>query len=405
MDLTCFCQGFHRSLSTLSLVPLHPFSCGMKSGFVIVLSLGTSSSWREVLALTGWWNPGVTGEHNIKRRSSLVRKSDGSKKWQNQRDEDCFNISKSSLNKEFDFEKNLALFDKRAVFEEIDAAAREAGGEAPTRLVDSNRRTKYRHDENILETTSPEVEQIILPSGTEKHYVTDTGLLVPCLGLDMREKLIKLATECGLSTERLLDMFGRAASEMVLQLLGGCHRLNPQNQHQQPKVVILCGPHHQGTQGITTGRHLVNHGVEVTLLISPVPCGMSQHQELNLYRLSGGREASEVSELPQDVDLVVGAMDGHNALSLAVDRALPRWAQACAAPALVLDPPPLPRLTIARPKWCLVPILPFPYAEDLSIYLCDLGIPRDVFQRLGIQYRSPFGSKFLIPLYKISKAS
>ncbi|UYV82605.1 hypothetical protein LAZ67_22000099 [Cordylochernes scorpioides] len=51
VDLTCFCQGFHRSLGTLSLVPLRPFSCGVKSGCVVVSSIGTSSSSREVLAL------------------------------------------------------------------------------------------------------------------------------------------------------------------------------------------------------------------------------------------------------------------------------------------------------------------------------------------------------------------
>ncbi|UYV61175.1 hypothetical protein LAZ67_1003712 [Cordylochernes scorpioides] len=60
MDLTCFCQGFHRSLGTLSLVPLRPFSCGVKSGFVVVSSIGTSSSSREVLALAQRWNPGVS---------------------------------------------------------------------------------------------------------------------------------------------------------------------------------------------------------------------------------------------------------------------------------------------------------------------------------------------------------
>ncbi|UYV84843.1 hypothetical protein LAZ67_X003679 [Cordylochernes scorpioides] len=60
MDLTCICQGFHRSLGTLSLVPLRPFSSGVKSGFVVVSSIGTSSSSREVLALTRRWNPGAS---------------------------------------------------------------------------------------------------------------------------------------------------------------------------------------------------------------------------------------------------------------------------------------------------------------------------------------------------------
>ncbi|UYV61741.1 hypothetical protein LAZ67_1006243 [Cordylochernes scorpioides] len=31
VDLTCFCQGFHRSLGTFYLVPWRPFSCGVKS--------------------------------------------------------------------------------------------------------------------------------------------------------------------------------------------------------------------------------------------------------------------------------------------------------------------------------------------------------------------------------------
>ncbi|UYV76152.1 hypothetical protein LAZ67_13002872 [Cordylochernes scorpioides] len=60
VDLTCFCQGYHRSLGTLSLIPLRPFSCGVKSGFVVVSSIGTSSSSREVLALARRWNPGVS---------------------------------------------------------------------------------------------------------------------------------------------------------------------------------------------------------------------------------------------------------------------------------------------------------------------------------------------------------
>ncbi|UYV67488.1 hypothetical protein LAZ67_5000882 [Cordylochernes scorpioides] len=60
VDLTCFYQGFHRSLGTLSLVPLRPFSCGVKSGFVVVSSIGASSSSREVLALARRWNPDVS---------------------------------------------------------------------------------------------------------------------------------------------------------------------------------------------------------------------------------------------------------------------------------------------------------------------------------------------------------
>ncbi|UYV78714.1 K02A2.6-like [Cordylochernes scorpioides] len=57
MGLTYFCQEFSQSLGILSLVPLRPFSYSAKSGFVVISSIVTSSSWREVLALTLRWNP------------------------------------------------------------------------------------------------------------------------------------------------------------------------------------------------------------------------------------------------------------------------------------------------------------------------------------------------------------
>jgi len=44
-------------------------------------------------------------------------------------------------------------------------------------------------------------------------------------------------------------------------------RLNPRNTHQMPSVVVLCGPHRQGAQGISCARHLANKGVNVTVFL------------------------------------------------------------------------------------------------------------------------------------------
>lgn len=51
------------------------------------------------------------------------------------------------------------------------------------------------------------------------------------------------ADKFGLTWERRMELMGRAATEISLQLLGGGHRLNPRNTHQSPSVVILAGPH------------------------------------------------------------------------------------------------------------------------------------------------------------------
>ena len=78
-----------------------------------------------------------------------------------QRNEDCFGseiFHREDFTQEFDFEKNLALFDKRLVFEEISASNQPD----VIRLVDINRRKttpvpafegsepKYRNDQVIF---------------------------------------------------------------------------------------------------------------------------------------------------------------------------------------------------------------------------------------------------------------
>ena len=72
-------------------------------------------------------------------------------------------------------------------------------------------------------------------------------------------------------------------------------RLTPKNVHQRPTVALLCGPHVQGAQGISCGRHLANHEVEVILflpnfvkMLDPVTT------ELALYSRTGGTQVSSI---------------------------------------------------------------------------------------------------------------
>lgn len=67
------------------------------------------------------------------------------------RDKECFGgaSDEASLQEDFDFEKNLELFNKEKVFAEINRAN---AGENVIRLADCNIRKdkKYRHDENVI---------------------------------------------------------------------------------------------------------------------------------------------------------------------------------------------------------------------------------------------------------------
>lgn len=109
-------------------------------------------------------------------KKKITKRSD-SKKWQKERDDACFNapVDSDLLDTEFDFEKNLALFDKQKIFDEIDALSKSDH----VKLVDCNKRgssAKYRHDENVLSGFVSLPRQISVPCKAEKEYVTGKNL-------------------------------------------------------------------------------------------------------------------------------------------------------------------------------------------------------------------------------------
>ena len=153
------------------------------------------------------------------------RKLPSPRKIQGQRrqgKEDCFTapVDDGFLD-EFDFEKNLALFDKEAVFEEIE----NQGG---SRRIPNERQqpAKYRCDENVLQSKPIVLRQIKGCKDSTKEYVTDLGLVVPSVSYAVRSQLLAAAVKAGMSMQRQLEMVGRSAAEMTMQLLGGSHRLD-----------------------------------------------------------------------------------------------------------------------------------------------------------------------------------
>jgi len=48
------------------------------------------------------------------------------------------------------------------------------------------------------------------------------------------------AEKAGLSLQRQIDILARGASDLAITLLGGARRLTPANNHQWPKIAIIC---------------------------------------------------------------------------------------------------------------------------------------------------------------------
>ncbi|KAK4300386.1 hypothetical protein Pmani_027414 [Petrolisthes manimaculis] len=330
------------------------------------------------------------------------------------RDETTFGtpIDEDILTTEFDFEKNLALFDKQAVIEEIQSLKPDV-----VRQADRYTEKKYRCDENVLPSKQPAKRQIIVPTSgaAEVIYANDSGLLVPSVNSELRAALLSTANQHGLTNSRQLEIIGRAATEIILSLSGGSHRLEPGNSHQPPIIVVLCGCHMQGAAGVNAARQLESHGVQTIVVTPPTtsspPLPLLLTHELQLYTLTNGRTTPDSRGLPTTIDLIVDARLDHSGKGgeggvihpwLASTTA---WATTSRAPILALDPPSdLAAIPSTQPplpaRVLLCPSLPLAYTPARGkVYLMNLPIPQQTFTAVGIKYVSPFGAKLVVPLH------
>jgi len=193
-----------------------------------------------------------------------------------------------------------------------------------------------------------------------------------------------------------VELLGRAGAELTLQLLGGSHRLNPNNAHQWPTVVVLCGPHRSGAAGINCARQLSSHGVKTIVFLENAE-DVFLLQELSLYRLTENKVETKVKNLPSVVDLILVALCDEGSPRMITPIA--RWANSNRAPVLAIEPPASGTPGILS-KFSLLGALPLSHSVDNGrLYLCNLALPDKVYIDVGITYKSPFGPKFVIPLH------
>lgn len=89
------------------------------------------------------------------------------------RDDECFGADMDEgMDTDFDFEANLALFDKAAVFSQIDGTDCNGARSRGTPGGERGTPTRYRHDENILEVKPVVYRQITVPQHGGKEYCT-----------------------------------------------------------------------------------------------------------------------------------------------------------------------------------------------------------------------------------------
>ncbi|XP_053614757.1 enhancer of mRNA-decapping protein 3 isoform X1 [Plodia interpunctella] len=310
------------------------------------------------------------------------------------RNEACFGGDAAAALDDFDFEGNLALFDKRALWEQMRHShkpdllrqADEMGG-------------KFRHDENVLGGTATARRSIRVPDALRGplDYVTDDGLVVPSLTGAARRRLWELVWRAGMGPSAA-TLLARACADVALRLAGGGRRLDPSNAHQTPVVVALAGVNNVGAVGATAARILAAHGARAALWSRDVHAHAHAHA-------AGVSVLASLDLLPSP-DVVLLALhddqDQDTEESPAVSAAL-RWARGARAALVALEP---------RGAGCGVPcraavsaLLPPALAPELGrVYLANVAPPLAAFAELRIAYRPPFGASAVLALHAADAA-
>lgn len=315
------------------------------------------------------------------------------------RNEACFgDAADPALHDDFDFEGNLALFNKRALWEQI------RNSHKPDVVRHADDAGKFRHDENVLGVAPAPRRTIRVPDELRGplDYVTDEGLGVPSAAPQLRARLWGALRSRGL-LPGALTLLARAAADVALRLVGGGRRLDPRNAHQTPTVVALVGAHALGAAGLAAARLLASHGAHAAaLLAAPAPTSAAPDaalaRELGALACAGVELVAAADALPRPDVLLLALHDpelggaGHAAEAL-------RWAGGARAAVVALEPPADGWEGVSA-RAAVVGLVPPALTPSLGrVYLANVAPPERLFAELGVAYRPPFGASAVLALH------
>jgi NAD(P)H-hydrate epimerase len=233
---------------------------------------------------------------------------------------------------------------------------------------------------------------------------TASGLEVPAVTAEQMREVDRIAMEeTGPNLFQMMENAGRNLAALSMELL--------EDGWQQASYLVLAGSGGNGGGGICAGRHLANHGCRVSLcLADPEHLGEVPAFQHKVFRSTSGKEIG-IAELDrQRPDIILDALIGYGLKSAPVGAAvgLIEWANAGGIPILALDIPSGRNATTGEapgaciwPRWTMTLALPktglLPDTTG-DLFLADIGIPQETYQRMQTKYVSPFGKGYWMRL-------
>lgn len=234
-------------------------------------------------------------------------------------------------------------------------------------------------------------------------FKTENGINVPAVTTEQMKEIDRIAIEeIGPNLFQMMENAGRNLAELTMKALG--------NDSDQ-EILVLAGKGGNGGGGICAARHLANRGYSVKVCVSE-PTKLSDVTNYQFHILkSTNAKIITIEELKNEkTDLIIDAIIGYSLKGEPKGKELEliKWANTQLSIKISLDVPsgvnatngkttkhfikPDLTLTLALPKTGLLPEV------TGELYLADIGITEEVFNRIIANYKSPFKRYFFIKL-------
>jgi NAD(P)H-hydrate epimerase len=241
----------------------------------------------------------------------------------------------------------------------------------------------------------------------KKYFNTESGITIPAITTKQMIEVDRIAVEeTGPNLFQMMENAGRNLALSAIDMLGA--------KWQEANIVVLAGTGGNGGGGICCARHLANRNANVTLCITNInKLGEVPSFQRKIYQSTSGKEI-ELKDLQQlKPDLIIDAIIGYSLKSAPRGKALEmiNWANQQNVKILSLDVPTgvdsttgetygefikaNQTLTLALPKTGLLPEL------TGKLFLADLGIPKKVYSKIGINYTNPFGNQYFVEIFSL----
>ncbi len=234
-------------------------------------------------------------------------------------------------------------------------------------------------------------------------FRTPSGIALPAVTADQMREIDRIAVEeFGLSILQMMENAGRILAAHVISMIASGSTASAGGG----AVTVIAGPGGNGGGGLCCARHLHNRGITVNVVTHrAASMGEASGRQMAILRAAGLRPipVRRAAEVLRRASIVVDALIGYGLRGAPTGRTaeLIELCNTSATRVLALDVPSGVDATtgetpgpVVRAERTLTLALPKTGLRRLSgdLYLAEIGIPPEVYRRLGLAYTPPFGA-------------